>query len=177
MNHYLINNKGPYEGTLDIDTEIIEAYSLSAGHRELDKKWFDVDANGHFHSYSIYDKDKPLPTLYIETQEKTYFCSDCREEHLEITSNYHCVICKVVVTPKYEFVRDSAISHIPGKTTITLTLHSYIHLLRDVPVTFQNGPYFGIARLTDYKRNGEKTYTILYCEVLAQRPFDDLREL
>lgn len=169
MERILINNEGPYDGLLDIDTDLIDVSTLGSGSMQLDPKWFDVDVNNHFHAYSNYDKDNPLPTLKIETEEREYWCSDCLDHHKEITTSYHCVICEVVVTPKKILKIEPSIRYIQGRTTVTLVLNAFVSLHRDIPVTFQFNPYFGVARLQDYKRNGKATRTILRCDVLGRK--------
>lgn len=174
MEGILINNAGPYEGKLDVDTDLIEVSSLNSGSEKLDEKWSEIDVNGHFHAYSTFDKDTPLPTLELEVKETKYWCEGCSDEHVDIDASYHCIICKVLVEPKKRFKSEPAVRYMPGRLTATLALYVYLPLHREFPVTFQSDPYFGIARLYDYKTDGDNTYTILRCDVLAQRPFNDL---
>lgn len=74
---------------------------------EPDPSWQFTDAAGHFHAF---DSKGKTPTL--SEHRETYWCSDCRDDHEDIT--LHCSVCNEGVEPRYERVRTSN-QTIPGE--------------------------------------------------------------
>lgn len=79
----------PDGSTLRIEQEVID---VSTSLPEHDPDWQYTDAQGHKHSM-VKGKYPMLRWVVF----KTYFCSDCNDEHEK--GEYRCKLCNEVITP------------------------------------------------------------------------------
>lgn len=91
-----INERGPYRGTLTVETEAIDITSATTTYKD-DPQWTFVDKAGHFHAVTGAGK---FPTL--EAYTKTLPCpGGCDDPDCEgvTEARYRCRICRKRVKP------------------------------------------------------------------------------
>lgn len=136
-----INNHGPYEFTMETNTELIDVTSLG-GNYIVDPEWFTIDRKGHFHAYDV--KSDSLPTLKAVTEHVPEYDPD----GLEPRTHYECLICNEVIEPN--LVISDKRATIAGPTLNTILVSNYRGSI-DVGdrVSFYTVDYFGFARVTN----------------------------
>lgn len=140
-----INERGPYLGTLNIETEQIDI-TMGRSTYKLDPKWTHVDKAGHFHAVT---GDGKLPTL--EPYTKTSPCGgECGDSGCDgmTEQRYRCRACRKRVKPAYVVDVPGGVKRVmPGLTTWTATVRTRTAWTADVSIraTASNSTVFGIA--------------------------------
>lgn len=145
-----INERSPYVGTLNIETEQIDI-TMGRDTYKLDPKWTHVDKAGHFHAVA---GDGKLPTL--EAYAKTSPCGgECGDSGcLGVTETRHrCRICGKRVKPGRVIDQVGGVPRsMPGRTSWWATVKTQAEWKSDVSIRAAAGrrEMFGIAtpRLT-----------------------------
>lgn len=118
-----INERGPYVGTLNIETEQIDI-TMGRDTYKLDPKWTFVDKSGHFHAVT---GDGKLPTL--EQYEKHLNCDGscagvCSDDGYTET-RYRCRACRKRVKPGRVIDQAGGVTRtMPGRTSWFLAVES-----------------------------------------------------
>lgn len=118
-----INEKGPYRGTLRVETDRIDV-TMAGNSYKPDPEWTHVDKAGHFHAFA---GDRSLPTL--ERYEKHLNCDGscggvCEGEGWTET-RYRCRACGKRVKPGYVVdVPGGTPRTIPGRTSWGVTVET-----------------------------------------------------
>lgn len=170
-----INERGPYLGSLNIDTEVIDITSGMTTYKD-DPKWTFVDKAGHFHAITEAGK---FPTL--EAYTKTLPCpGGCDDPGCEgITeARYRCRICRKRVKPGRVVDQVGGVPRsMPGLTTWTATVKTQQQWTDAVSIRATAGrrEMFGIAtpRLAETLSHGDEfvhTYEFHGVTELGRRP-------
>lgn len=170
-----INERGPYLGTLNIDTEVIDITSGMTTYKD-DPQWTFVDKAGHFHAIT---RDGKFPTL--EAYTKTLPCpGGCGDSGCEgtIEVRYRCRICGKRIRPGRIVDQVGGMQRsMPGRTSWTVRIEHRETLgitEADVSVRAVAGQrtMFGLARreLTAGTSDGRYTYGFFGVTELGRRP-------
>lgn len=140
-----INERGPYLGTLNIETEQIDI-TMGRDTYKLDPKWTFVDKAGHFHAVT---GDGKLPTL--EPYTKTSPCGgECGDSGCDGVSEqrYRCRLCRKRVKPGRVIDQVGGVPRtMPGRTSWWATVKTKTEWKADVSIRAAAGrrEMFGLA--------------------------------
>lgn len=163
-----INNIGPFAYSLKVETQKIEVTPVSE--TVPNRRWFQIDKKGHFHSFDMTGKDNILPTLSRRSHEEPYSCEDCGEMHKDITVTYHCILCREEIEPHYITVLSNYDKYVPGHTDIELSVYTSVKLSNPTDlISFFSTTYFGTARFVSYNSSEGSITTMFSCNFLGQR--------
>lgn len=143
-----INNQGPYEGTLHVETASVEATTIG-DHRVPDYEWFVIDNAGHFHSFNLDTGSLVPPTLRVveTTVESDHVCNcpDCDQRYENPIKTYQCNLCGEEVQPNFKEVASVAPFYIPGRKSAVLKFNSIAppNLKIGEVVSFRTKEHFG----------------------------------
>lgn len=170
-----IDERGPYEGTLRVETEKIDITSGRTTYKD-DPQWTFVDKAGHFHAITA---DGKFPTLeaYVKRRPCPGGCGDPGCEG-EIEGRYRCRLCRKRIRPGRVVDRVAgARRYMPGVTTWTVTVPTQQEWPDDVTIraTSRNFEAFGIAtprlqNTTSYGDGAVHVYEFLGITELGRRP-------
>jgi hypothetical protein len=163
-----INNVGPFEYTMQKDTQFIDVTDLGDT-LEVDPEWFHIDENGHFHAFNMDTQLTPTLKHVTETVDEYWGGSTVVDEH-------RCVICNASVTPNYVVRHAPPLKTISGPTTTTFVIDKYAHDAHmGQQVSFYSGLMFGLAHITHVhvtpwsEYNTIKVKVEFTCDFLARR--------
>lgn len=139
-----VNDGPPVGGELVVEREV--QYVESLHQVKPDMRWQFVDAEGHWHAFSL-DRDEQLPTLTWKTIPVPCdgSCGGVCEGEGTTRTEYRCRICDEVIEPGW--VPDPGPHSIGGLWNWRLVVQCYVPLgsFVTVRVSTPGGEFFGVA--------------------------------
>lgn len=164
-----VNDKGPFLGSLQIDTEVIDVTSSRDSYKP-DPKWEYVDKAGHWHAFT---SDGKHPTM--ERYEKPVPCDGscggvCGGEGYSET-RYRCRACGKRVKPNFVVDKPAFTpQRIPGRSDWRVNVAGRFEAMPavrhpdqvTVRVTQDGRTFFGLAALGDFSYCSDGTSEIAF---------------